>query len=248
MKIFSVYGYTDSGKTTTIENIIKELRKRRFTVGSVKEIHYEEFEIDKEGTNTSRHKEAGSQLVTARGYHETDILYQKKLSVEEILSFYNHDYVILEGVTDYNMPKILTAKSIAEIRERIDDSVFVISGRVAEQISEYEGIPVINCMKNIDELTNLLINKVYDKLPDFSKNCCSECGYDCRTLGNKILRGEAKREDCSIKNTYTKLYIDDREIDMVPFVSKILNNAVLGVIKELDGYKKGSTIRIETKS
>ena len=46
MKLFSVIGITKSGKTTTIENIIRELRKRRYTVGSVKEIHFEAFAID----------------------------------------------------------------------------------------------------------------------------------------------------------------------------------------------------------
>ena len=36
---------------------------------------------------------AGSQLVTARGMYETDILFQEKLDMDEILKFYNHDYV-----------------------------------------------------------------------------------------------------------------------------------------------------------
>jgi molybdopterin-guanine dinucleotide biosynthesis protein B len=30
MRIFSVFGITQSGKTTTIENIIRELKKRRY--------------------------------------------------------------------------------------------------------------------------------------------------------------------------------------------------------------------------
>ena len=74
MKVFSVIGLTKSGKTTTIENIIKELRKRNYTVGSVKEIHFEKFKMDVDGTNTHRHKMAGSQLVTdvyKRQMHET---------------------------------------------------------------------------------------------------------------------------------------------------------------------------------
>ena len=87
MKVFSVVGITQSGKTTTIENIIKELRGRGYSVGSVKEIHFEEFAIDTEGTNTFRHKEAGSQLVTARGNYETDMLFQEKLHIDRLLSF-----------------------------------------------------------------------------------------------------------------------------------------------------------------
>lgn len=41
-----------------------------------------------------------------------------------------------------------------------------------------------------------------------------------------------------------KLLVDDREIDMVPFVQKILFNAVEGVVKELEGYKKGAKVEI----
>ncbi|HOO12852.1 MAG TPA: molybdopterin-guanine dinucleotide biosynthesis protein B, partial [Bacillota bacterium] len=134
MRVFSVFGITQSGKTTTIENIIRELRKRRYSVGSVKEIHFEKFAIDKEGTNTYRHRMAGSELVTARGYKETDILFQRMLSMDEILRFYHHDFVVLEGVTDCNVPKIVTARNTAEVDERLDDTVFAISGRIANDL------------------------------------------------------------------------------------------------------------------
>lgn len=245
MKVFSVYGYTQSGKTTTIENIIKELKKRRYSVGSVKEIHFEQFEIDTKGSNTDRHKKAGAELVTARGYFETDVLFPEKLPVEKILRFYDQDYVVLEGVTDYNIPKILTAKSMGEIEERIDESVFVISGRIANEIDSYKGIPVINSIDNLEELVDLVEEKVFEKLPDFDPKCCMACGYDCRTLGVKILNGQASRDDCVISRNKVKLFIDDKEIDMVPFVQDILSNVVEGVVSELDGYKKDAQIRIE---
>jgi len=106
MRAFSVIGITKTGKTTTIENIIRELKKRNYSVGSIKEIHFDSFAIDITGTNTDRHRQAGSELVTARGYHETDIMFPSKLSVKEILRYYDQDYVIMEGVKDYNIPKI----------------------------------------------------------------------------------------------------------------------------------------------
>lgn len=160
MKVFSVFGITQSGKTTTIENIIRELKKRRYSVGSVKDIHFEAFAIDREGTNTYRHKMAGSELVTARGCYETDILFPEQLSIEKILGFYEQDYVVLEGVTDCNVPKILTAHSREEIVERLDRSVFAISGRISAQLNEYNGIPVINAMDDITGLVDLIEEKV----------------------------------------------------------------------------------------
>lgn len=245
MKIFSVFGITQSGKTTTIENIISELKRRRYSVGSVKEIHFEGFAIDSEGSNTHRHKMAGSELVTARGYYETDILFPRQLSIEKILNFYDQDYVVLEGVTDYNLPKIITAHNTEEIAERSDESVFAISGKISNQLEEYKGIPIINAMDNITALVDLIEEKVYEKLPDFPPECCNICGYNCRQLGVRILKGEAKREDCLISDKSTKLVIDGTEIDMVPFVQNILHNAVEGVVKELKGYRKGAKVTIK---
>lgn len=244
MRVFSVFGITQSGKTTTIENIIRELRKRRYSVGSVKEIHFEKFAIDKEGTNTYRHRMAGSELVTARGYKETDILFQRMLSMDEILRFYHHDFVVLEGVTDCNVPKILTAHNIAEVDERLDDTVFAISGRIANDLKEYRGIPVINPIEDTERLVDLVEQKVYERLPDFPPECCRACGYSCRELGIRILKGQSRREDCILSKSNIKLLVDGREIDMVPFVQKILFNAVEGVVKELEGYKKGAKVEI----
>lgn len=245
MKVFSVFGISKSGKTTTIENIIRELRRRGYSVGSVKEIHYEMFAIDDDGTNTDRHKKAGSQLVTARGFNETDVLFQSMLPLDEILKLYNHDFVVLEGVTDTNVPKIIAAHDTKEIDERYDETVFAISGRISNDIEEYKGVPVINSINNIRDLVDLIEDRVYEKLPDFEPKCCSACGFSCRELGIKILNGEARREDCVISNSKIDLYIDGKKIDMVPFVQAILYNTIIGVVGELDGYRPGSGIEIK---
>ena len=163
MKVFSVVGISQSGKTTIIENIIKELRRRNYSVGSVKEIHFEDFAIDMEGSNTHRHKEAGSQLVTARGFYETDILFQEKLAIDKILEFYDHDFVVLEGVADKEIPKIVSAHNEEDALERVDDTVFAISGRISNTADILNGIPVINSMDDVERLVDLLEERAYDR-------------------------------------------------------------------------------------
>lgn len=244
MKVFSVFGISGSGKTTTIENIIAELKKRRYTVGSIKEIHFEDFAIDQEGTNTDRHKKAGSELVTARGYYETDIFFPQRLSLEEILKFYNQDYVIIEGVSEGNFPKIITARNIGEIKERMDETVIAISGRIANEIKEYKGLPVINGITETEKLVDLIEEKVFEKLPDYPPECCSACGYSCRQLGIKIIRGEASREDCIISRSNIRLYFNEQEVEMVPFVQNLLRNILTGFVRELKGYKPNSSVEI----
>lgn len=266
MKVLSVTGTSKTGKTTIIENIIKELRRRRYTVGSVKDIHFEKFAMDTEGTNTDRHKKAGSQLVTARGMYETDVLFQERISMDKLLRFYDHDFVILEGVTDVNAPRIVAAIDEEGIEAMYDELTFCISGVISNTKTEYKGLPItnsvdnpsevaismetrpslpiINSVDNIEKLVDLIEEKVYDRLPDFPPECCDACGFNCRELGSKILKGEAKREDCKILNTEVELLVDGNKIQIVPFVEDILANAVLGVVKELEGYKKGKEIRV----
>lgn len=244
MKVFSVIGISKSGKTTTIENIIKELRKRNYSVGSVKEIHFENFRIDTEGSNTSRHKEAGSQLVTARGMYETDVLFQNKLNINEILSFYNHDFVVLEGVSDTCAPKIVTAHNVEEILEKMDETTFAISGQISEGLLEFRGIPVINSLTHIEKLVDLIEEKLFDRLPDMKDECCQQCGHTCRQLCSLILKGEAERRECALSEQSIVLKINGKDITMVPFVQNVLINTIEGIAKELHGYTENGDIEI----
>lgn len=245
MNVIAVMGITKTGKTTTVEALARELRKRRYSVGSVKEIHYNQFMMDTPGTNTDRHKQAGSQLVTALGLHETDILYQERLPLNKILTNYSHDFVLLEGTREFPCPKIITAATTEEIDDLLNDSVFAISGKIADQISEYKGLPVINCLTDAERLTDLVIEKAFEMLPNFDPKCCSACGVSCNEMCMKILRGEATREDCKYSQSNIKLEIDGEQVKIVAFVEKILMNTVVGLVSELDGYKKGCHIKLE---
>jgi len=245
MKVFSVVGITQSGKTTVIEKVLEGLRKRRYSAGSVKEIHFEDFAIDETGTNTYRHYQAGAQLVTARGYQETDILFKERLEIKEILRFYDHDYVALEGVEDYIVPKIITAHSTEEIDAKLDETVFLISGQIASQLEEYQGIPVLNALEESEEIVDLIENKVFQLLPNLAEECCGECGYNCRELTGKILRGELKRSACPIgQQNAVQLTINGQQIEMVPFVQDILKNSVQAVVQELDGFQENARIEV----
>lgn len=160
MKVFSIFGVSTSGKTTTVEAVVSELRQRNYTVGTVKDIHFKDFAMDQEGSNTYRHKMAGSQLVTARGLYETDVMYQNRMPLDKILGFYEHDYVVLEGAHDFKGPGIISAFSEAEIDERRRDMIFAVVGQIASRLTEYRGLPVINAMTDVAKLVDLIENVV----------------------------------------------------------------------------------------
>lgn len=248
MKVLSVTGISSTGKTTIIENIILELKKRGYSVGSVKEIHFDDFTIDTKGKNTYRHKMAGSELVTALHKNETDIMFQKKLDIYDLLKNYNQDYVLLEGVSDAVVPNIAVASNIDNLK--ITEFTFLISGVISndKSIKDIKNIPVINSIDNIEKLVDLIEKKVPNLLPNFSKKCCGMCGYDCKSFLIKYLNKEIDIEKCKINyGRKTCLKFNNKEIDLVPFVDNILYNEIYGIVKELKGYKKGDKVEIILK-
>lgn len=246
MKVFTVLGLSKSGKTTTIEKLIAELKKRGYSVGTVKDIHFEAFTMDTEGKNTWRHRQAGADTVTARGIKETDILYKGNLPIYEILSHYKEDFVILEGVRDAVVPEL--AACAQDAVPEISPLTIAVSGCFANTHSgTYEGLPIINGIKNTATLADLIEKKVPELLYDMDEECCSLCGSNCRKFLEKVLKGEKDILECVLKNPKISLTVDGAEVPMVPFVERILRNAVLGVVSELKGYKKDASIKVIIK-
>lgn len=244
MKVFSVVGITQSGKTSTVESIIGELKRRRFSVGSVKDIHFEAFAIDTPGSNTYRHRQAGASLVTARGLQETDILYPLRLPMAKILEFYDQDWVVLEGVTDINAPKIVCAHDEEGIEALLDASVMAIAGKVANTgLKEYKGLPVFNPLTQAAALTDYVLAKVPPRLPDFDRQCCGLCGMSCQELLAAIIRGEKEPEDCLLRQN-VELHIGGKPVTMVPFVQEVLAKTLTALVSTLEGYEPGKEISL----
>lgn len=250
MKAIAVNGRSKSGKTTVCETIIKGLRQRGYTVGSVKEIHFEAFSIDPDPrTNTNRHRSAGSQLVTARGLGETDILYQSMLPMDAILKHYTHDYVVLEGVTDLNVPRILTAHRVNEVQEQRDGRAIAVSGVISNRESgEILGLPVLHALENPQALVDFVEERAFEPLPSFDPQCCAECGHSCRELAGMIAWQRARREDCVLWSQETELLVNGVPITMVPIVQDILKDSILGVVRHLRGFEENSTIEIRLRT
>lgn len=217
MKVFTVTGTSGSGKTTTIERLIAELKGRGYRVGSVKEIHYEAFAMDTPASNTHRHRRAGADLVAARGYHETDLLYPEKLPMKEVLRHYKaYDWVVLEGVEDLPVPAVICTED-----KRGRCSVCA-AGKAFAGMRAHDGLPCFNALEDAAALCDFLESRVPDYL---------EC-YD------------PDDPDPGVEIT---LAVDGKPLRMVPFVQKILRNAVLGVVRELEGYEEGREVTIKLK-
>ncbi len=59
--IIAIVGFSGSGKTTLLEKLIPVLRELGFRVGTIKH-HFHDFEMDKPGKDSWRHKQAGAAV------------------------------------------------------------------------------------------------------------------------------------------------------------------------------------------
>ncbi|WP_234701938.1 molybdopterin-guanine dinucleotide biosynthesis protein B [Desulfotomaculum nigrificans] len=111
--VVSLVGRSNSGKTTFLEKLIRELKQRGYRVGTVKH-HRGTFEFDIEGKDTWRHAQAGADMValaTPTGFGLVKKLAQE-LSPEEITSYMpGVDIIIVEGMKKGSQPKIELVRS-----------------------------------------------------------------------------------------------------------------------------------------
>ncbi|HNV34118.1 MAG TPA: molybdopterin-guanine dinucleotide biosynthesis protein B [Bacillota bacterium] len=165
MKVFAVSGLHGTGKTTVVEHLVRELVRRGLKVATVKDIHYEGFTMDKEGTNTWRHRAAGACTVAARGLRETDFVYGFRMPMEEVVSRIEADVVVIEGAHDEPYPRITCATMPEEADMRKDSFTFAFSGRLSDTTDEHDGLKVYDCEAEAAGLADLALEKALDVEP-----------------------------------------------------------------------------------
>lgn len=247
MKVFSVAGYHHTGKTTTVVELIRELRRRGHTVQSIKDIHAEKFTMEKVDSNSWKHWEASGDTVIARGLQETYQIWHRRLNLNEMLEHLSADFIVVEGIKSAALPRILCASSEAQLEELLNGTVFAISGKYANDHDIYKGLPVLDSVKDVKQLADLVEQKVFPVLPQADPDCCTACGTDCFGMVVDILAGRKQRSDCRTdRKLDISLAVNDREIKIVPFVQNILRDVILSLTRNLKGVQKGKvTIKIE---
>lgn len=246
MYTFQVCGYHQSGKTTTVRELIKRLKSCGNRVASIKDIHFEGFRIDPPNSNTYVHREAGADVVVARGQSETDFLHSRKMDFLEIAHKISADWLVVEGMSQFPLPKIVCGKTEAEVDDFLDRRTLAIAGIIGNIRSEYRGLPVFNPLdaESANKLWELVLAKCFPMLPYVDDKCCGLCGLTCSQLVEAIIQGEKSYHDCTIHDTNVHLKINGREIPIVPFVQRILTNNLLAIVSELNGWEKGKAIEV----
>ena len=165
MRIITVKGFKKTGKTTTVMRIIEELVRRGYSVGSSKDTHFEGFAMDQENTDSWRHAKAGASTVIISGPHETDVLYQHRIEVRDLLDLFTEDFVVTEGDTGLPIANIVTGKTAEDLEKRRDENTVCFSGIIAGERTEFGGLPVIDATWDIGALVDLIEAKATEYTP-----------------------------------------------------------------------------------
>lgn len=104
----AIVGFSNSGKTTVLEKLIRELVMRGLRVGTIKhDVHG--FEMDKPGKDTWRHKQAGASTTIISSPRQIGVVKDvdhdhDPLELTSLMP--DMDLILLEGYKSADVPKI----------------------------------------------------------------------------------------------------------------------------------------------
>ena len=158
-KIIGITGWKDVGKTYYASLIIKLLVKKGYQVGSIKHAHHD-FDIDKPGTDSFKHREAGSNQViissSKRWAKITENNNENEKSLDELIQeLQNVDVIVVEGFKKDNHPKIeILSKDLKNRNKETKNVIAIVSDDLKDTIT-----PVYK-ENDIENLVEFIIKKI----------------------------------------------------------------------------------------
>jgi len=110
MRVVGIAGWSGSGKTTLIEQLLPRLIAGGLRVSTIKHAHHR-FDIDKQGKDSWRHREAGASEVVVLSGGRWVLMHELRDEAEPTLDallarMAPVDLVLLEGFKRLPVPKI----------------------------------------------------------------------------------------------------------------------------------------------
>ncbi|PKM85516.1 MAG: molybdopterin-guanine dinucleotide biosynthesis protein B [Firmicutes bacterium HGW-Firmicutes-11] len=145
--VFSVVGSNSNvGKTTLIVEIIKDLKARGYRVSTIKHDSHD-YEIDKEGKDTWRHRKAGAGtvIISSRSMYTMIRETNEDTPVEQLVALIDDssDFIVIEGYKGSGYPKIEVYRKEASERQLHRDGTFIaIASNVPDLVAD--DLPVLD--------------------------------------------------------------------------------------------------------
>ncbi|WP_159948121.1 molybdopterin-guanine dinucleotide biosynthesis protein B [Rhizobium sp. 18065] len=147
-RIFGISGWKNSGKTGLAVRLVEEFTRRGYRISTIKHAHHD-FDIDKVGADSYRHRQAGATEVVIVSGTRFAIMHELRgaaePSFEEILARIGPcDLVLIEGYKREAVPKIEARRLDAKNREPLAPTDPHIVAIAADHPVEDTTLPVFN--------------------------------------------------------------------------------------------------------
>lgn len=136
IKLLGITGYSGSGKTTLLEKLLPLLSAQNLRVAVIKHSHHN-AQVDKEGKDSWRMKEAGASQVIMACAKRWALMTEtpQSVSLPYLAQQFDPtltDLILVEGFKDEPIPKILLH------RQKMTKPLPEIDGNVVALVTDYE--------------------------------------------------------------------------------------------------------------
>lgn len=147
-RVFGISGWKNSGKTGLTERLVAELTRRGYRISTIKHAHHD-FDIDKPGADSFRHRQAGATEVAIVSGTRFAIMHELRNEPEPPLAdilarLAPCDLVLIEGYKREPVPKIEARRLEAKSREPLAPNDPHIVAIAADHTVKDSGLPVFD--------------------------------------------------------------------------------------------------------
>jgi molybdopterin-guanine dinucleotide biosynthesis protein B len=172
MQAIAVVGTKKSGKTTTTENLIRELTKRGYNVAAIKHIPEPDFTIDTPGKDTWRYAQAGAKTVISVAAHEVATIEKVaagNVPLEKLLKKTRGNHIVfIEGLkklvaSNKKIPKIVVVNSKIEAANALETFKPILAFSGPYSTETLVQVPYADGLKNPKKLADIVEKGILKK-------------------------------------------------------------------------------------
>ena len=164
MQVFGVTGWKNSGKTTLVARLVENISARGFQVSTIKHAHCD-FDIDKPGSDSYTHREAGAAQVLLSSNRRwalmSEVGDEQEPGLDELLQQLRPvDLVIVEGFKMGQQPKIQVVRpsNNTEVLPAEAQPIVAIASDETITPSDYRCAGPLLALDDIDAIANFVLD------------------------------------------------------------------------------------------
>lgn len=163
-KIFGITGWKNSGKTTLVSELVNWFCQRGVKVSTIKHAHCD-FDIDRPGTDSFKHRQAGAQQVmlasSTRWALMNELRDDREAEMDELLSRMDPvDLVLVEGFKMGDQPKIQVVRPENNTERLSEDAQPIVAIASDDKVApiDYRCSGPLLPLNDIDQIGHFIAN------------------------------------------------------------------------------------------